>query len=514
MLLHIERERDQPVTSEEMRTVVMATLTLIGKVARIPDLTAVYQKMTIIRTEISQNANGTTTEIQNIKDELKSLTAGVQKGITTGKEAAAAAKEAAEVSKTVAGMARDIKNRSTQHQAGAPMSYAAVAAHGALAASTYNTQNIHTAPAPVQREIIVNIRNAQTIQTLRTMNPRTMKTHIDNAIAQSENEHVSKITTMSANQLKSGDLSIRTATNSETQMLRQFTDDWVPRIGDGTSVRTHTYGVLVHGIRTRTMNIEKFEEVRAEILQANKAFLPTADIKYIGWLTRQRPDKTMSSIIIEFTKPEDANKIIKEGLVWEGEMCQSERYERKCRLKQCFQCQKYGHIGTQCKAAKTCGYCAQQHSSWECPSKAGQNTTKKCAVCHGPHEAWNQECPTRMEELVRVKAALASRPKYYATPSTDNEADQGGLERMPLRRSRSTRNLALQSDHRTSQPSSTQRRGQKRSAPVGDKENEPPSASQRPQRAAIPSRRALEALAANALRQGNTQMDIDTDADL
>jgi hypothetical protein len=319
---------------------------------------------------------------------------------------------------------------------------------------------------------------------------------------------------MSANQLKSGDLSIRTATNSEMQMLRQFTDDWVPRIGDGTSVRTHTYGVLVHGIRTRTMNIERFEEVRAEILQANKAFLPTADIKYIGWLTRKRPDKTMSSIVIEFTKPEDANKIIKEGLVWEGEMCQSERYERKCRLKQCFQCQKYGHIGTQCKAAKTCGYCAQQHSSWECPSKAGQGTTKKCAVCHGAHEAWNQECPTRIEELAKVKAALASRPKYHAIASMDNEADQGGLERMPLRRSRSTRDLAPQSDHSTNRPSSTQGRGQKRSAPVGDKENEPPSASQRPQRAAIPSRRALEALAVNALRQGNTQMDIDTDTDL
>jgi ribosomal protein L20 len=87
---------------------------------------------------------------------------------------------------------------------------------------------------------------------------------------------------MSANQLKSGDLSIRTATNSEMQMLRQFTDNWVHRIGDGTSVRTHTYGVLVHGIRTRTMNIERFEEVRAEILQANKAFLPTECHKALG----------------------------------------------------------------------------------------------------------------------------------------------------------------------------------------------------------------------------------------
>merc|ERR1711981_932223 len=211
------------------------------EVTRTPDVTAVYNKMVIMRTEMTQSANGTAQEIQNIKEELKSLTANVQKGIAAGETATVAATEAAEVSKTVAAMARDIKNRGTQQQTGGPMSYAAAAAHGALAASTYSTQNVRIASAPVQREIIVNIRNAQTIQSLRAMNPRAMKAHVDTAIAQSENEHVAKITTMSANQLKSGDLSIRTASNSEMQTLRQFTEDWVPRLGSGTSVRTHTY---------------------------------------------------------------------------------------------------------------------------------------------------------------------------------------------------------------------------------------------------------------------------------
>ncbi len=85
------------------------------------------------------------------------------------------------------------------------------------------------------------------------------------------------------------------------------------------------------------------------------------------------------------------NKIIDEGLVWQGEMCQSERYERQCCLKQCFQCQNNGHIRTQCKAAKTCGCCVQEHSSRDCPSKAERDTPRKCANCHGPYEAWNQQ---------------------------------------------------------------------------------------------------------------------------
>jgi hypothetical protein len=86
-------------------------------------------------------------------------------------------------------------------------------------------------------------------------------------------------------------------------------------------------------MRTSAIDVDKFKETRDAILQENKPFIPTADIRYIGWLTRRVANKAMSSVIIEFTNPEDANKIIDEGLVWQGEMCHSERYERQCRLK-------------------------------------------------------------------------------------------------------------------------------------------------------------------------------------
>jgi hypothetical protein len=58
----------------------------------------------------------------------------------------------------------------------------------------------------------------------------------------------------------------------------------------------------------------------------------------VGWLTRNAYSKSASLVIIEFTQPEDVNKIIDKGLVWQGELFQCERYERQCRLKQCFKC--------------------------------------------------------------------------------------------------------------------------------------------------------------------------------
>ena len=69
---------------------------------------------------------------------------------------------------------------------------------------------------------------------------------------------------------------------------------------------------------------------RDQLRLDNKPFIPQAEIKYVGWLTRSAHTKAASSIVIEFSKPEDANKIIDEGLIWQGEVFQCERYERQC----------------------------------------------------------------------------------------------------------------------------------------------------------------------------------------
>lgn len=178
------------------------------------------------------------------------------------------------------------------------------------------------------------------------MNPRNLKAHVDRAIEQSGNEHIENIKVASSNQLKSGDLSIKTTTTADMEALRQFAEDWEHRLGGNAMVRVPTYGVLAHGMRTSSIDMENFEQNKDEITQDNKPFIPNAMIKYIGWLTKASPTKSASSIIIEFTRPDDANKTIDEGLIWQGEVFQCERYKRQCRLKQCYQCHKYGHIGT------------------------------------------------------------------------------------------------------------------------------------------------------------------------
>jgi hypothetical protein len=363
----------------------------------------------------------------------------------------------------------------------------------------------------------VNIRDSFTIQSLRAMNPRNLKAHVERAIEQSGNENITNIKIVSSNQLKSGDLSIKTANSNEVEALQQFADDWVHRIGNRAIVRIPTYGIIVHGIRTSTLDMDKFGENRAQILQDNKPFIPQAGIKHIGWLTRNAPTKQASSITIEFTKPEDANKIIDEGLVWQGEVFQCERYERQCRLKQCYKCQKYGHIGTQCKAATACGYCAQEYDTRDCPSKSGQDTTKKCALCRGEHEAWNRQCSARKEETAKMKIAYDTRPRYHPVPGPT-----GGnirTEGMPEARQRTrTNQAAAGQENQNGRTRSLSRRGQKRTntgivVGLGDRENGQTGddSRQRPQRTIVPSRRALEAIESNTrlIQRHDQQMDID-----
>ena len=320
-----------------------------------------------------------------------------------GEEARTAAKEAVEVGKANLQMARQIKNAGP-HTGGA-ISYAAMAARGATLAGTANTQVPRMAPMQTQREVVVTIRDPTTVLSLRAMNPRNLNAHVEPAIAQSENKNIDSIKVLSSNQLRSGDLSIRTATSKEVEALKQFADDWVHRIGNRATLRITTYGIIAHGMRTSTMDMDRFEETRDQLLLDNKPFTPQAEIRYVGWLTRNALTKAASSVIIEFSKAEDANKIIDEGLSWQGEVFQWDWYERQCRVKQCFKCQHYGHIGTQCKATIACGYCAQEHESRVSPSKLDRNVPRKCAACRGEHEAWSYQCPTRKEERAKARAA-------------------------------------------------------------------------------------------------------------
>jgi hypothetical protein len=150
--------------------------------------------------------------------------------------------------------------------------------------------------------------------------------------------------------------------------------------------------------------------------------IPDAEIAYIGWLTKESTLKRISSIVVEFKDLGIANAIIYTGMAWDGYIHQYQLYDRAYRVKQCFRCYNYGHIGTQCNASQICGHCTEQHETRNCRQRGAEGFTPRCAVCKGAHTAWSNACPARKKELGRVQQAKEVRSIYWHVPFKENIA--------------------------------------------------------------------------------------------
>ena len=110
---------------------------------------------------------------------------------------------------------------------------------------------------------------------------------------------------------------------------------------------------------------EKLRTIRTLLLD-HADRLPQAQVNYISWLVKQRVKKDRTSVVVEFTHPEDANTAIDHGLQWDGEPHQVEAYAGGGRIQQCLRCQQYGHIGTRCRAPVKCARCAESRDTKAC----------------------------------------------------------------------------------------------------------------------------------------------------
>ncbi|EMD60744.1 hypothetical protein COCSADRAFT_49624, partial [Bipolaris sorokiniana ND90Pr] len=168
----IDRTQSQPVPADLVKIIIHGTLTFILKVQHAPDLSTVCDALSILQTEAKATSDNTArmldavkqelkTELKNTTDTVHTIAANVQLNIRAGEEAKTAAKEAAEVGKASLEMARRIKNAGPQ--TGGALSYAAMAARGATLAGTSNTQVPRMPSSQTQREVVVTIRDPNTV---------------------------------------------------------------------------------------------------------------------------------------------------------------------------------------------------------------------------------------------------------------------------------------------------------------------------------------------------------------
>ncbi len=151
-------------------------------------------------------------------------------------------------------------------------------------------------------------------------------------------------------------------------------------MGENAELVVPTYGVIVHGIPTKSLNVKDQEATIHQMLADNYTVIPNAKISYIRWLTKVGHLKRASSIVVEYTEPEMDKAVIYAGMVWDGQIHQCQLYDRANRMKQYFNCYNYGHTSTQYNASQICDYCAEQHESKHCMQKGVDSVANRQTV--------------------------------------------------------------------------------------------------------------------------------------
>ena len=97
--------------------------------------------------------------------------------------------------------------------------------------------------------------------------------------------------------------------------LTRHEEIWAKLVGAGAHVIRDTFSVVLHGIRTSTIEAHQtnWATVSRLLLAENAPLFPNADILHTGWLcSAKAKQKSKTSIVVSFSTPEDGNRAIEQ----------------------------------------------------------------------------------------------------------------------------------------------------------------------------------------------------------
>jgi hypothetical protein len=156
------------------------------------------------------------------------------------------------------------------------------------------------------------------------------------------------------------------------------------------------------------------EESRlSEIIQANPSF--GSYLRRVGVLKSPGAKRT-ETIVLGFSDPAGANTAIDNRIAWEVYIIRAEPYTSSIRITRYFKCQSYtAHTAKTCYKPTRCGWCAKIGHTADLYPSSKEISTKAYAPYGGTkgYSVLDRECPLRVQEWERVRAAYASRPLRF-----------------------------------------------------------------------------------------------------
>jgi hypothetical protein len=107
----------------------------------------------------------------------------------------------------------------------------------------------------------------------------------------------------------------------------------------------------------------------------------------------------LSSLIVKIHSAEQINRLIRDDLLHEYSQISCELFVNNCRIKQCFNCQRYNHIDKICRHERRCSVCVESHNNSTCKISIDK---RKCANCEDNHSIWSFQCKVRIIEKDKI----------------------------------------------------------------------------------------------------------------
>ena len=105
--------------------------------------------------------------------------------------------------------------------------------------------------------------------------------------------------------------------------------------------------------------------------------------------------------------PEDAAKMLKNGLTMNGKQYATETPNHQPRITRCYNCQELGtHMSARCPNKRKCPDCAKDH-----PPTENCDEEKRCANCGGNHPAYHKTCPAWTNKIRETRETARTTTK-------------------------------------------------------------------------------------------------------
>jgi hypothetical protein len=171
-------------------------------------------------------------------------------------------------------------------------------------------------------------------------------------------------------------------------------------VASSTYAMSRIFEILIHEMRMIDVQMSNQQKIIRRIERQNEILHSSLRIARIIWSKNViNEKKNLSSLIVKIYSAEQINRLIKNDFLHEYSQISCELFVNNCRIKQCFNCQRYDHIDKICRHERRCSVCIESHNDSTCKISIDK---RKCVNCENNHSIWSFQCKIKIIEKNKI----------------------------------------------------------------------------------------------------------------